>query len=180
MLVPTFNQLCSSRVYKITSRQSMLAECQGSKSKHHRHVYTCPSTCRWSRRALPAGSATVLTSPVCRKHSRDQSTVIYFTCTLRQPPQTSTSTGAVVSPRRTDRGIQQTPPINQLIKISFSYNFQQCCYIFRTAMNDQQTREYHVPQKRGNIDNRCRGAATGMNEESYFQSKYNANMSCRE
>lgn len=168
MLVPMFNQLCSSRVYKITSRQSMLAECQGSKSKHHRHVYTCPSTCRWSRRALPAGSATVLTSPVCRKHSRDQSTVIYFTCTLRQPPQTSTSTGAVVSPRRTDRGIQQTPPINQLIKISFSYNFQQCCYIFRTAMNDQQTREHHVPQKRGNIDNRRRGPATGTNENLTF------------
>lgn len=29
-------------------------------------------------------------------------------------------------------------------------------------MNDQQTREHHVPQKSGNIDNRRRGAATGM------------------
>lgn len=35
-------------------------------------------------------------------------------------------------------------------------------------MNDQRTKEHHLPQKSGHIDNRRRGAATGMNENLTF------------
>lgn len=35
-------------------------------------------------------------------------------------------------------------------------------------MNDQQTREHHVPEKSGNIDNRRRRADTGTNENLTF------------